>query len=167
MTHKRMEESAINASLDAYLHGAREGDIGQARQLHGMLDRMLTEQDSSDGRLWLTDHGKTLLADMHHKLSLCEGEGEPFKETVIDAVGLSPSHEYEADMCSFVQDLRVAVSVANKMCEQQNAGGKPDIDLAVEAVADSGEFGLEAADVRAVYDRIATHVSGFREITHC
>ena len=62
MTNRRMAEATINATLDAHLHGAREGDAGEARQLHDMLDQMLTERELPEGRLWLTDHGKMLLA---------------------------------------------------------------------------------------------------------
>ena len=61
MTHARMAEAAINASLDAHLHGAQHGDVNQARCLHDLLDKMLTEQETDEGRLWLTEHGKMLL----------------------------------------------------------------------------------------------------------
>ena len=43
MTHARMAEAAINASLDSYLHGAQSGDVNQARYLHDLLDKMLIE----------------------------------------------------------------------------------------------------------------------------
>jgi len=49
MTHVRMDEASINASLDAFLHGAQEGDADQARQLHQMLDLMLTERERTVG----------------------------------------------------------------------------------------------------------------------
>ena len=56
MRHVRIDEAAINNSLDAYLHGAQEGDNDQARRLHEMLDFMLTEREIPDGQLWLTEH---------------------------------------------------------------------------------------------------------------
>jgi hypothetical protein len=46
MTRTRMDEATINASLDACLHGAKEGDSDQARRLHEMLDLMLTERET-------------------------------------------------------------------------------------------------------------------------
>ena len=49
MTDKRMAEATINDSLDAYLHGAEEGDPYQARHLHEMLDLMLTEREIPAG----------------------------------------------------------------------------------------------------------------------
>ena len=61
MMNTRMSEATINASLDAYLHGAQEGDTSQARRLHEMLDFMLTEREMPEGQLWLTEHGKMLL----------------------------------------------------------------------------------------------------------
>ena len=54
MAHPRLDESTINASLDAYLHGAEKGDVNQARKLHEMLDRILSGREERDGKLWLT-----------------------------------------------------------------------------------------------------------------
>ena len=77
MTGPRMNEATINASLDAYLHGAQQGDAQQARHLHEMLDLMLTEREIPEGQLWLTEHAKMLLAEMHRQLAKCKGNGEP------------------------------------------------------------------------------------------
>ena len=74
MTYARMAEAAINASLDAYLHGAQHGDAIQARHLHEMLDKMLTEQETDEGKFWLTDHEYTDLAQMQGSLSLSKVE---------------------------------------------------------------------------------------------
>ena len=57
MTQTRMDEATINASLDACLHGAKEGDIDQARRLHELLDLMLTERETKDGGV--VAHGET------------------------------------------------------------------------------------------------------------
>ncbi len=166
MTHKRMDESAINASLDAYLHGAQGGDVYQARRLHEMLDFMLTERDSPDGQMWLTEHGKMLLADMHRQLSHCES-GDHLSETVLDAVQLKPRTGHWQDMCGFVRDLRIALTVANELCEQRDAGGQPDLARAAKAVADRGEFGLNSSRISDVYDEVASTVGGFKEISRC
>ena len=88
MTHARMAEAAINASLDAYLHGAQEGDVNQARSLHDLLDKMLTERETDEGRYWLTDHARMLLAEMHRQLSHCEETGKALSDHVMDAVRL-------------------------------------------------------------------------------
>jgi hypothetical protein len=162
-----MAESTINASLDAYLHGAQEGDLNQARQLHELLDQMLTERETADGRMWLTDHARMLLAEMHRKLALCESGDQHLGDTVLDAVQFKPHKGHWRDTCSFLRDLRVATTVVNELCHQRDAGKQPDLDLAVEAVVARGEFDLEAAAVREVFDEIASTVGGFREISRC
>lgn len=167
MTHARMAEAAINASLDAYLHGAQDGDVNQARCLHDMLDKMLTEQETDDGRYWLTDHARMLLADMHRQLSHCDEKGSVLKEHVLDAVRLKPREGHWQDSCDFVADLRVALSVANVLCDQGRSGCEQDLDLAVEKVANSGEYKLEPVKIRKIYDEIAATVGGFKEMTRC
>ena len=164
MTQTRMDEARINASLDAFLHHANEGDTEQARQLHGMLDSMLSERETSDGRMWLTDHARMLLAEMHRRLSHCEGSGERLHENVMDAVRLRPHRGHWQDSCEYLKDLKVAISVANELCRQKAEGNPPDIDLAAGTVAESGEYDLEPTRIRDVYDRIASTVGGFREI---
>ena len=167
MTHQRMDEATINASLDAYLHGAQEGDTSQARRLHEMLDFMLTEREIADGQLWLTDHGKMLLAEMHRQLSHCEGGGDQFRATVLDAVQLGPHRGHWHDTCSFLRDLRIATTVANELCEQRDAGREPNVTQAAKAVAEQGEFGLNTSNICKIYDEIAATVGGFKEISHC
>jgi hypothetical protein len=167
MTEIRVDEAAINATLDACLHGARDGDVAQARRLHEMLDMMLTEREAPEGKLWLTDHGRMVLAEMHRQLSRCEGADADMRETVLKAVQLKPSTGPWNDTCSFLRDLRIATTVANELCEQRNAGSKPDLTLAAQTIADRGEFDLEPASICAVYDQIASTVVGFREISHC
>lgn len=164
MTTTRMNEAKINASLDAYLHLAQEGDTKQAKRLHNMLESMLIEREIPDGKLWLTNHGKRLLADMHHELGHCEGSGERLRDSVLDAVKLKPHIGHWDDTCTYLTDLRIGIAVAHELCEQRKSGTEQDISLAVQAVADSGEFGLEPAQIRAAYDEIATTVIGFKEI---
>ena len=167
MTQTRMDEATINASLDACLHGAKEGDTDQARKLHELLDLMLMERETASGRMWLTEHGKLLLADMHRQLSHCEGSGHQLQETVLDAVRLKPSHGHWHDTCEYLHDLRVAIAVANELCEQRSDGGKPNVRQAVRAVAERGEFDMGAEQIHKVYDEIALNLGGFREIAHC
>jgi hypothetical protein len=167
MSNVRLDESTINASLDACLHGAQEGDAYQARRLHEMLDQMLMERELPDGQLWLTDHGKMLLAEMHRQLSRCQGKGDHLSETVLDAVQIKPRQAHWQDTCSFVRDLRIAINVANELCEQRDVGEQPDIERAARAVAGHGEFDLDATHIREIYDEIASTVGGFKEISHC
>ena len=167
MLDKRIDEATIDASLDAFLHGAEEGDTHQAQRLHAMLDLMLTEGETPNGRMWLTDHGRMLLAEMHRQLSHCKGSGEHLKDTVLEAVQLRPHEGHWRDTCSYLRDLRIAITVANELCEQRNAGAEPDTTLAVQAVADRGEFGLPATRIRDIYEEIASTVGGFKEIAHC
>jgi len=162
-----MDEATINASLDACLHGAESGDVNQARKLHDMLDRMLTEQDDRNGRLWLTDHGRMLLAGMHRELSHCEEKGHSLEEHVLDAVCLKPRRGHWKDSGSFVKDLRVAIAVAHELCEQSKSGSGLDVDVAVRAVEAHGDFGLKADRIRKIYDEIADTVGGFKQISHC
>jgi hypothetical protein len=162
-----MDEATINASLDAFLHGAQDGDTEQARRLHEMLDLMLTEREKDGRQLWLTDHGRHLLAQMHRQLSHCEGGGQHLHETVLEAVQLKPHHGHWQDTCDYLRDLRVAISVANELCIQRSSGGKPSLGKAASAVAERGEFDLEPAQIRKVYDEIAANVVGFRDMTHC
>jgi len=164
MTQTRVDEATINASLDAFLHDADKGDADQARRLHGMLDSMLSERETSDGRMWLTNHARMLLAEMHRRLSRCEGSGERLHENVMDAVRLSPRRGHWQDSCEYLKDLRVAISVANELCRQKSEGNTPDIDLAAGVVAESGECDFERTRIREIYDRIASTVGGFREI---
>lgn len=167
MTSTRMNEGAINASLDSYLHDARNGDVLQARRLHQLLDSMLTEREVSDGQFWLTDHARMVLAEMHRQLSQCKGNGENLRETVLEAVQYKPHTGHWHDTCDYLHDLRIALTVSNELCAQRGAGREPDVDLAVNAVADGGEFNLDASRIRAVYDEVASSVSGFREISGC
>jgi hypothetical protein len=167
MNDKRMSEATIDAALDACVEAARAGDADQGRRLHGMLDHMLTGHESSAGRWWLTDHARMLLAGMHRRLSHAEGGGEHLREVVLDAVQLKPHKGHWQDNCSFVRDLRVAISVANELCQQRGAGREPDVAAAACAVAGRGEFDLPSDRIREVYDEIAESVGGFREMSAC
>ena len=167
MIHKRMDEAAINASLDACLHAAEQGDLSQARRLHEMLDKMLTGREVPEGRLWLTEHGKMLLANIHRQLSHCGGSGEHLKEEVLEATQFKPHRHHWKDTCNFVSDLRVAIAVANQLCEQRGAGLSPSVSLAAETIANSREFALSQGEICEIYDDIATTVGGFSEISHC
>jgi hypothetical protein len=167
MIDKRVNETTINASLDAFLHGAQEGDAHQVRRLHEMLDMMLTEREGAEGRLWLTDHGKMVLADMHRKFSRCGGAADLLRDTLSGDVELKPHAGHWSDTCSYIRDLRIAITVANELCEQRNAGGQPDVSQAAQAVADRGEFDLQPDAIRDIYDEIAATVVGFREISRC
>jgi hypothetical protein len=162
-----MDEAAIDARLDAFVRGAREGDVAQARQMHEMLDAMLTEGDTPNGRLWLTGHGRMLLAGMHRELGRCEATGQGLADAVLEAVRLKPHPHHWDDTCSFIRDLRLAITVANEMCEQREASGEADLARAAEVVAKRGEFGSDPAHIRAVYDEIAATVTGFRRIANC
>ncbi len=167
MIGTRMDEAAIDARLDIYARAAREGDTEQARSLHEMLDFMLTERETPEGQLWLTDHGRMLLAGMHRDLCHCEATGHGLANAVLEAVRLKPHPHHWDDTCSFIRDLRLAITVANEMCAQREAGGEPDLARAAEAVAEGGEFGSNPAQIREIYDDVASTVSGFREIAHC
>jgi hypothetical protein len=167
MTHKRMDEAKINASLDAFLHGAEQGDASQARRLHEMLDKMLTERDGPDGRYWLTEHGKMVLAEIHRQLSHCEASGDHLRDEVLEAVQFKPRRHHWKDTCNFVSDLRVAIAVANVLCEQRRGDQTSGVIEAAEAVAKNGEFDLTASEIAEVYEDIAATVGGFREISHC
>ena len=167
MTDKRVAEATINDSLDAYLHGAEHGDAYQDRHLHEMLDLMLTEREIPAGQLWLTDHGKTLLADMHRQLSHCEGGGEHLRDNVLDAVQFKPRMGNWQDTYSYLRDLRIAISVANELCEQRCSSEKPSITRAAQTIAERGEFGLDPARICEVYDEVASTVGGFREFSNC
>ena len=167
MTSHRLSESTIDASLDAFLLGAREGDTYQARRLHELLEQMLTEQEIADGQLWLTEHGRTLLAEMHRELSKCEGDEAHLGESVLDAVEIKPRRKSWDDTCSYVHDLRIAISVANELCEQKAVGCKPDVQLAAKALSERGEVDLLPTRICEIYDAIASTVGGFRKFSHC
>lgn len=167
MTHARMAEAAINASLDAHLHGAQHGDVNQARCLHDLLDKMLTEQETDEGRLWLTEHGKMLLAEMHRELSHCEESGPALNEHVLGAVRLKPREGHWENSCDFVADLRIALAVANELCQQNMAESEQDLNAAVSKVVESGDYDLDAARILDIYEKIADTVGGFREMTRC
>lgn len=167
MAHTRMAEAAINASLDAFLHDAQKGDLNRARGLHGMLDKMLTEQESDEGQYWLTDHARMLLAEMHRQLSHCEVTGNTLGEYVLDAVRFRPREGHWRDPDRFVKDLRVALAVAHELCGQNREGRAPDVDAAAVKVADGGEYGHDANRIRDIYEEIADTVGGFREMTGC
>ena len=167
MSERRLSEAAIDTSLDAYLHGAREGDVHQARQLHDMLDRMLTEREAPDGRLWLTEHGRMMLAEMHRQLSHCEGRDEHIRDDVMDAVQFVPHRKPWKDTCSYVKDLRIAINVANELCEQRQAGHEPDVEQAAKDLAGRGEVQLEPERICEIYAEIASTVGGFREFSRC
>lgn len=167
MTNKRIAEATINASLDAHLHGAQSGDAGEARQLHEMLDLMLTEREMPEGRLWLTEHGKMLLAEMHRQLSHCQSSGDQLRQDVLGAVQFKPHASHWQDSCSFVHDLRIAMTVANELCIQREAGNTLSVTEAAKTVANRGELELSAEQLAEVYEQIASTVGGFREISRC
>jgi len=167
MTTTRMKEGAINASLDAFLHGAQEGDALKARQLHEMLDAMLIEREMAEGKLWLTDHGKMLLAEMHRELSKCEGSGHQLSDIVLEAVQFKPHKGHWDDTCSYLHDLTIAITVANELCAQRKAGQESDVFGAAKVVAESGEFNMDHDQIIGIYEEIASTVSGFRNIPGC
>lgn len=165
MTKTRMGEAALNASLDACLHDARSGDTRQARRLHELLDHMLTEREGPEGRFWLTDHGRMVLAEMHRSLSHCPHSDDKIAEAALDAVHILPKPGHWPDQGSFVKDLRVAISVANELCEQRDLEGGPDIAAAVDRVVQRGEFELDASQIRNIYEEVAGAIGGFHEIS--
>lgn len=167
MTHTRMDEASINTTLDACLHGARKGDVNQARKLHELLDCMLTGKDSEKGQFWLTEHGRLLLARMHRQLSHCDNSGPHLEEDVLDAVWLKPHQGHWDDSCRFVNDMRIAIAVADELCGQRSAGIEPDFDAAVSAVEKTGGYGKSADQIRGIYEAIAATVGGFREMSRC
>ena len=156
--------TTINSSLDAFLHGAQAGDVEQAKRLHEMLEGMLTEREMPDGQMWLTGHGKEVLADMHHQLSECNGCGARLQDVVLDAVRLGPHKGSWRDTSSFFHDLQIATAVANELCEQRGAGLKPSVMQAAKTVSDSGDFDLSSLRIGEIYEEIASTVHGFREI---
>ena len=166
MNARHMDEAAINASLDDCLHDAQEGNRYQAQRLHEMLDRMLTEQEMSEGQLWLTDHARMVLAEMHRQLSHCEGEGHLLSDRVMEAVQLKPRKSVWQDACSYVKDLRVAISVANELCEQKSAGQSPDISAAANIIAERGEFDLDSTQICEIYEAVASTTGGFDQFKH-
>ena len=163
MIEKRIDEASLNASLDACLDGARKGDPNQARHLHEILDLMLEERSNADGVLWLTDHAKEVLAGMHQRLSLCEGQGDHLKDDILDAVGFIPHQHPWEDSCGFVQNMRIALAVAHELCR---SGGQ-DVPGAAEIVAARGEYDLAPEAIVNIYDEIASTVGGFKEISRC
>lgn len=167
MTTRRMDETTLDTRLDSCLHAADLGDPIRARQVHELLDRMLSERETAEGRYWLTDHGRSVLADMHRQLSRCQGEGAPLKDEVLGAVHLKAGPSHWQDSCSYVRDLKIAIAVANELCEQRSAGGTPDLNRAARAVARTGDFGLNPSRISEVYEHVAASVGGFREIAHC
>lgn len=164
MAHRHMDEATINASLDAFLHGAQSGDVEQARRLHEMLEQMLTERAIPDGQLWLTDHGRQVLADMHRQLSECDGCGERLRDVVLDAVRLGPHKGSWPDTSSFFHDLQIATAVANELCIQRESGLDRSVARAATKVAESGEFLMDPARISDVYEEISLTVDGFKEI---
>ena len=159
-----MDEATINATLDAFLHGAQTGDVEQARKLHETLELMLIEREIPAGQMWLTEHGKEILANMHHQLSECNGCGERLRDVVLDAVRLGPHKGSWQDTSSFFHDLQIATAVANELCEQRGVGLRPSISRAAKSVANAGHFNLSPARIGEIYDEIASTVDGFREI---
>jgi hypothetical protein len=166
MTTPRMTEATLNASLDACIRDAWEGNVDQARHLHEMLDNMLTGRETAEGTYWLTRHAREVLADMHRELSHCQESGHLLEEHVLKAVRLSPGEHHWSDTCNFVSDLRVAIAVANELCEQHQAGKEPNTRLAAAKVADKGDYGMDQVEILKIYDDIASTVGGFREISH-
>ena len=83
--------------------------MAEARELHDVLDAMLTERDTPEGKVWLTDHARQFLARMHRDLSHCEGAGASLSEAVLAAVRLNPHPAHWDDTCSFIRDLRLAI----------------------------------------------------------
>lgn len=165
MNISRMSEGMINASLDAHLHGARQGDALEAKKLHEMLDAMLSERVVDQGQMWLTDHGRMVLAEMHRRLGQCGGKGDELKDVVLEAMQFKPHSGHWDDTCSYLRDLRVALAVANELCVHRDAGNEPNVALAAEEVAESAEFGMEPARIIEVYDEIASTVKGFSAIS--
>lgn len=166
MTSMRMDARTLDTRLDASLHAADLGDPVQARALHDLLDAMLTEREGPEGRYWLTDHGRMVLAGMHRDLSHCDGEGARLRDHVLEAVHLNAGTGHWKDSCSYVSDLRLAIAVANELCEQRREGEDPDLELASRAVARTGEHGKNAAHIQEVYRQVAATVGGFRELAN-
>jgi hypothetical protein len=160
-----MDETRINASLDTLLHHAREGDVSEARKLHEFLDSMLLEREQPEGKLWLTDHGRLLLAEMHRHLANCKGDDRHLGEEVLEAVELKPHPERWPNTCAYLHDLRVATAVANELCEQSKAGRQASVEHAAQTLFERGDYGIEPERICEIYDRISSTIAGFREIS--
>lgn len=164
MSQNPISESKIDASLDAFLHGAKTGDVTQAKRLHEMLEQMLVGRELPEGQMWLTDHGRELLAEMHAQLSKCDDCEERLRDVVLDAVRLGPHKGSWHDTSSFFHDLQVATAIANELCLQREEGLARNVEQAAQTVADEGKFDLSPAQINAIYDEIAETVDGFKEI---
>ncbi|MBT8047055.1 MAG: hypothetical protein HKN57_08845 [Xanthomonadales bacterium] len=164
MTHNLISESTIDASIDAYLHGAKTGDVKQAKRLHEMLEQMLIGRELPEGQMWLTNHGREVLADMHAQLSKCDDCDERLRDVVLDAVRLGPRKGNWHDTSSFFHDLQIATTVANELCVQREEGLAQNVELAAQTIAEGGKFDLTPNQINAIYDAIADTVEGFKEI---
>ena len=110
---------------------------------------------------------KLLLARIHRKLSHCEGSGHDLEDNVLDAVWLKPHKGHWDDSCSFVNDMRIAIAVADELCGQRKAGQELDFEAAVIAVENTGGYGKSAEQIANIYEEIASTVGGFREMSSC
>jgi len=85
----------------------------------------------------------------------------------LDAVQFRPRKGNWQDTYSYLRDLRIAITVANELCEQRCTSGKPSVPRAAETIAERGEFGLDPARICEIYDEVASTVGGFREFSNC
>ena len=123
MTEK-LHEAHINRTLEESIRGAELNDAYQARYLHRIFKWMLTEWEGPDGRWWLTDYGKKLIAEMHDKLSQCPEKGDGVTTCVLDAVMLTLTRGDKRHLGNVLRDLTIACKVlAEQMIQEQH--GKP------------------------------------------
>ena len=159
---RRFPAFRIDRLLKSNIRGAELNDTYQARLIHKYLLWMLSEQELPGGQWWLTEYGKTILADMHDKLSQCPEGGDELVTRVLDAVMLTPSMGERRNLGDVKRDSEIAISVS-KECENQRNNGNPvNITQACKNVAESGGYRLEWATIRNIYYRFRKYYKGDR-----
>jgi len=155
MKGKKIDASEIDAQLKLKLKLAAN-DAHQARGLHRMLARMLTEATTDFGQWWLTDFGKTVLADMHMELGHSPYQGEALVDSVLDTLMLTPMRGNRRNLGGSLRELKIAACVRQAVLDSDT-----DISLnkAAQIVADSGEFDLKWRSIRNIYYKVVNSLT--------
>jgi hypothetical protein len=138
---KRETAQVMNYLLQSAYESAQAGDNYEAQRVHEYLNLMLTEQVDVQGKQWwLTEFGKQVSAEIHDRLSQCEGRGNALLQSILDASLYTKHRGLKRNSGSVATDHMIAHLVAEAVYQQHVKGEKQNLTAAAQTVADSGKF---------------------------
>lgn len=158
---KQLPEALLDLALKWNVQGAERKDTHKARHAHTILQRMLTEAEihnpfwDLEGRYWLTNYAKSVLAKMHDEFSKAPEQGKELVDSVLKTLLLTPTRGNRRNLGDWRRESRIASHVDVESWIQKEVVGRPiSITESCKRIAKSGNYGLKWGTIRNIYYRV-------------